>query len=59
MLVRFGSVVDALRCATEMLAGGDERNPLGTSALDLPREPERAYRGVWVTTAIGGALAAT
>ena len=52
MLVRFGSVVDAMRCATEMQAGRDERNPLGASALDLPREPERAYHGVWVTTAL-------
>jgi hypothetical protein len=29
-----------------------ERNPLEASALDLPQEPERAYQGVWVTTAL-------
>jgi adenylate cyclase len=42
MLVGFGSVVDALRRATEMQAGRDERNSPGASALDLPREPDRA-----------------
>ena len=50
-LVEFGSVLDALLCATEVQTRNGRAECFGGERADRPREPERSDQGVWVTAA--------